>query len=55
VLYRGQKYDRKQLIEAKRTMLDCEWEKTLNNAPFDILFGKEDPSARFYENFEQKL
>ena len=35
VLYRGYKFDRKKLIEAKRTMLDCEWEKTLKNAPFD--------------------
>ena len=25
-------------------MLDCEWEKTLNNAPFDKLFGKDDPN-----------
>lgn len=39
VLYRGQKFDRKKLIEVKRTMLDCEWEKTLKNAPFDYLFG----------------
>ena len=36
-------------------MLDCEWEKTLNNAPFDKLFGKDDPSQRFYENFSRKL
>lgn len=36
-------------------MLDCEWEKTLNNAPFDLLFGKDDPSQRFYENFARKL
>jgi hypothetical protein len=51
VLYRGQKFDRKKLIEVKRTMLDCEWEKTLKNAPFDNLFGSQNPSATFYANF----
>jgi len=35
------------LIEAKRTMLDNEWELVLKNLPFKVLFG-EDPSEAFY-------
>jgi len=55
VLFRGQKYQRKQLIEATRTILDCEWEKVLMNPPFDRIYGQNDGSRNFYENFEKKL
>lgn len=36
-------------------MLDCEWEKSLNNAPFDYIYGKHDASTQFYETFAKKL
>jgi len=54
VLYRGQQFDRRKLIEVKRTMLDCEWEIALKNPPYDSLFGAN-PSRGFYDNFQNKL
>ena len=54
VLYRGNKYDRKDLIEAKRQMLDTEWELMMKFRPFKRLFSEKD-NGQFYEQFAKKL
>ena len=54
VLYRGHKYNRRALIEAKRTMLDTDWQLIMKFQPFKRLWG-EDSDFDFYEQFNQKL
>jgi len=38
VIFRGKKYERRALIESKRTMLDSQWEELLMNNPFKNLY-----------------
>ena len=54
VLYRGHKYNRRALIEAKRSILDAEWQLILKFQPFKRLWG-EDSNVDFFEQFAKKL
>ena len=47
VLYRGNKYNRRALIEAKRQMLDADWLLMMKFQPFKRLWG-EDSSVDFF-------
>lgn len=54
VLYRGHKYNRKALIEAKRGLLDAEWQLMLQFQPFKRLWG-EDSKVNFFDQFATKM
>lgn len=54
VLYRGNSYNRRSLIEAKRQMLDADWHMIQKFQPFKRLWG-EDSGIDFYEQFNTKL
>ena len=57
VIFRGKRYERRNLIEAKRTMLDAQWEELVVNNPFKNLFenGGGDQSQQFYREFNERL
>ena len=54
VLYRGNKYNRRALIEAKRQMLDADWQLIMKFQPFKRMWG-DDSEVNFFEQFAQKL
>ena len=48
VLYRGNKYNRRALIEAKRQMLDSDWQLIMKFQPFKRMWGEES-DVNFFE------
>ena len=54
VLYRGNAYNRRALIEAKRQMLDSDWQMIMKFQPFKRMWGEES-GVNFFEQFNQKL